>query len=652
MENDNSKLRIGFFFILFHTPLNEIKRLKREIKGLGFENYKIYFIDNTKNNQGFAAGVNKGIRMGIKDGADIFVIANPDISILAFSDKLNKLKGYLELLEASKHFDIWGLAMRQKEKIYYGGEIDKWRLSGGLIDKKPSRRFFETDFVSGSLMFIKRKVIEKIGNFDESYFMYYEDVDYCWRAKKAGFKIGIDASLIYDHFEAGKANPKKNFYLFRNRIKFLLKYGNLQQKLREVLRSPKTIYEEIIKRPFYLNFFSLNFSSIINKILHFFMFLVLIRFFSPSTYALYTLAWTHIGLFQPLIDAGTTTYGLVNLDQKNNKRNLDLFNLRIFLGFFATLITILSMFIFPYQKTLYLPIFLTSTVILSNSISGSFLIFTSIKEKAYIASFISLFFQINLVILTVLLVSLTKSIYSVFIVIFLIYSIYIIVCLYLIKKEIGDVKLAVNLKSWLPIIRKSVIFLTISLLASFYSKIDVILLNKIKGEAAVGIYSSAYKFLDALLFIAASYNISSMPLFSRLAKENITLFRTKIKKDILMLSFIGFSIAAGVYFFSPILLPFIFKNDYLKAVIPLKIIIFSLPLILLTSVALNSLYSLKKEKIVIFVFTFQLIYNFFANYFLIPRFSYLASSWITVIGELINTILLFAILRYVLKNFR
>ena len=106
-------------------------------------------------------------------------------------------------------------------------------MSGGLIEKRPTKRFVETDFVSGSLMFIK-KVIDKIDpprkGFDESYFMYYEEVDYCYRAKCAGFKIGIDSKISYEHFEVSQDNPLKEFYLFKNRLKFLLKFEHLNKK--------------------------------------------------------------------------------------------------------------------------------------------------------------------------------------------------------------------------------------------------------------------------------------------------------------------------------------------------------------------------------------------------------------------------------------
>ncbi len=74
-------MKIAFIIILYKTPQKEVKRLFREIKDLNLKNYEIYFIDNTRDNRGYAAGVNSGIRKALKDNADVFVVANPDIGL-------------------------------------------------------------------------------------------------------------------------------------------------------------------------------------------------------------------------------------------------------------------------------------------------------------------------------------------------------------------------------------------------------------------------------------------------------------------------------------------------------------------------------------------------------------------------------------------
>ena len=230
-------MRIGVVIVVYKTSQKEISRLRQEVIDLEFSDLQTIIIDNTSHNKGYAYGINCGIKKAIKGKCDLFIVLNPDIS-------LSGLNGQ-SILEAGGHFDIWGLAMRQGKKIYYGGKIDKWRLSGGLITVKPAKRFFTVDFVSGSLMVIKKPVIDRIGLFDEQYFMYYEDVDYCYRAKKARFKIGIDSRLVYGHFEISKNNKSKNYWLSKSRWRFFGKFANWQQKIREIFRLPKTIVESL-----------------------------------------------------------------------------------------------------------------------------------------------------------------------------------------------------------------------------------------------------------------------------------------------------------------------------------------------------------------------------------------------------------------------
>lgn len=639
-------MKIGFIFVLYKTAKSEVIRLRKEIKGLLISDYRLYFIDNTDDNVGYAAGVNHGLKMALKDGCELFVVVNPDIN-------LNSLTGDVCQVGA-RYFDIWGLGMKQEEKTYYGGEIDKWRMSGGLIEKKPKTRFARTDFVSGSLMFIKKKVIDKIGFFDEKYFLYYEEVDYCYRARQAGFKVGIDSKLTYDHFEISKDSPTKNYFLFKNRLKFLLKYGCFKQKLYEFLRAPKTIYEEIVKRPFYLNFVSLNISSLINKVLHFLLFLILINYFKPEEYAVYTLAWTQVGLLLPLLDFGTTSYGLVHITESIEKKVKELFSLRFYLSLITFTLTIILAILFRYPSNILVPIILISFVIFANMFSGTYLIFTSIKQKSYLASIVSMIFQMFLVVSLIVGVLITKKLLTVFVITFVLYNLYSLINFFLVRKEVGRLSLKINLKQWLAIIKKSFVFLLISLLAGFYSKADVLILNFLKGKQAVGIYSAGYRFLDALMFIIASYNISSMPIFSQLAKEKKeNLFINKIRKDIILVFIIGMAIAFGFYFLGPVILPILFKSTYFQSIQVLRIVIFALPLILLTSVFLNSIYALNKAKTIIYVFLFQLIFNVGFNFLLIPKYSFFASAYITIAGELVNTLFCLIILKKAIhENFR
>jgi GT2 family glycosyltransferase len=68
---------------------------------------------------------------------------------------------------------------------------------------------FEVDWVSGACLMVKKKVIEEIGPMDEKFFMYWEDVDLCFRIKQKAWKIFCVPEAVVIHYE-GKSTPRKH----------------------------------------------------------------------------------------------------------------------------------------------------------------------------------------------------------------------------------------------------------------------------------------------------------------------------------------------------------------------------------------------------------------------------------------------------------
>jgi hypothetical protein len=76
-------------------------------------------------------------------------------------------------------------------------------------------------------MYIKRKAIEKTGLFDEKYFMYGEDVDWCNRARQSGCKIVYTPKTSITHFDEGKSKeryPNKFYNMRKGFLSFFKKY--------------------------------------------------------------------------------------------------------------------------------------------------------------------------------------------------------------------------------------------------------------------------------------------------------------------------------------------------------------------------------------------------------------------------------------------
>lgn len=199
---------VRFVFVLYQ-PTEEQRRRVWDI-----------VIDNTRNNRGYGAGANKGIRRASYNGAEWIIVCNQDIVLTK--------KGVEKLVET----------LEGAEPGIVGPEV-------GSLDKKrwtttlPAKG--SIDYISGSCMAIHKKVIKKIGFFYEPYFLYYEDADFSVRAKKAGFPL-IHIVLPGFMHENNSSKEKKQ-YLARNHLLFVLRNAPWRVKFHELLRLPKTIYD-------------------------------------------------------------------------------------------------------------------------------------------------------------------------------------------------------------------------------------------------------------------------------------------------------------------------------------------------------------------------------------------------------------------------
>lgn len=178
-----------------------------------------------ENNAGYGGGANVGIERAVSAGASWVVIVNQDVELT--KDAVEKFVALLEHTEPG----IVGP---------FVGSLEPKRWST-MLGKKG-----DIPYISGAFFAIHREVVEKIGYFYEPYFMYYEDADYCMRAKKAGFPLigrSIAGIRHEDSPSLGKGSHLHEYYLSRNHLLFVEREAPFAVKLYELLRLPKTISE-------------------------------------------------------------------------------------------------------------------------------------------------------------------------------------------------------------------------------------------------------------------------------------------------------------------------------------------------------------------------------------------------------------------------
>ena len=125
--------------------------------------------------------------------------------------------------------------------LWYAGGKNDWNnvltphRGVDEVDNGQFNIFEETDFITGCLMIFDKKVIDKIGYWDESYFMYFEDSDYCERAKRQDIPLYYDPQIVMYHKNAQSTGGAGSTTHFRtqlfSQLKFAFRYAPLRTKL-------------------------------------------------------------------------------------------------------------------------------------------------------------------------------------------------------------------------------------------------------------------------------------------------------------------------------------------------------------------------------------------------------------------------------------
>lgn len=181
-------------------------------------------------NLGFSGGNNLGIKYALEKDSDFILLLNNDTVVEP--DFINYL---LLVFEQEKNAGIVAPQINyfdEPKKIWSdGGYISKIRASGfaysAKFEENSNTNYVQKQFVSGCCMLIKREVFEKIGLFDDNFFLYLEDVDLCVRTVKSGYSIYVSHKSKIYHKVSNSTIKKYTalplYYVTRNRLYFIKK---------------------------------------------------------------------------------------------------------------------------------------------------------------------------------------------------------------------------------------------------------------------------------------------------------------------------------------------------------------------------------------------------------------------------------------------
>jgi len=218
-------------------------------KSLGIFNIKLAIIDNTGSrtlerfckdkdffyywdgqSRGFGENHNKLFSIVAPKEDDIFIICNPDIIIQ--NDQLEGLlhsflKSQCELFNVKIYFDKDANYVDNPDKYFPGflNFVVSFATNSRLHYGK-NESIKNPQWISGAFMVIKPDAYRKLNGFDESYFMYCEDIDLCFRANKLGMCIEYDNNYYIEHdtqMDSRKLFSSSMTWHMKSAVKFVIK---------------------------------------------------------------------------------------------------------------------------------------------------------------------------------------------------------------------------------------------------------------------------------------------------------------------------------------------------------------------------------------------------------------------------------------------
>jgi GT2 family glycosyltransferase len=213
------------------------------LRAQDYLDFKVYIVDNASSQESvdylkqnyaeaaivprpdgnYSAANNAGIKAAAAEGVEIFVIANMDMTF-----EKNWLSELLAALESDSQIGI----VQSKIMLYpANGESAKINTLGNAINylgfgftlgyREEDREIAGLPeikgYASGSSFAIKKEVLDKIGGYNEEYYMYHDDLEIGWKTKLAGYKIVLaPKSVCYHKYEFSRS-IKMVYYMERNR---------------------------------------------------------------------------------------------------------------------------------------------------------------------------------------------------------------------------------------------------------------------------------------------------------------------------------------------------------------------------------------------------------------------------------------------------
>lgn len=185
---------------------------------------------HNERNMGFAAGANRGIAHALGLGAEYVFLINNDTTFApdALVRLLAKMAPDIGIVVPAIFYAAapelpWSLGGRRHPLT-----LEKSGDTPAALAQARAAGSLDRDYVAGCGILLSRQMLERVGLFDERFFMYYEDMDFSLRVRRAGYRIVLAPDARMWHkvsiSSGGSDSPNERYWMARSSVIFFRKH--------------------------------------------------------------------------------------------------------------------------------------------------------------------------------------------------------------------------------------------------------------------------------------------------------------------------------------------------------------------------------------------------------------------------------------------
>lgn len=387
-------------------------------------------------------------------------------------------------------------------------------------------------------------------------------------------------------------------------------------------------------RSVFKNTFFISFSSITVKIIALFISVYLARYLGVEDFGKYNFIITYLMLFGFIATFGLDSVIIRDISKNPTEATRIMSNaltIRILTSVIAIFFAIVVIRTLKYPADTIFFIHLISSVLLFQGLGYLFESFFQAKMKMEYAALsiiasklifaISVYyiiinnFGLTEILMAYLLSELTRAIIS-----------------FICSQKILKYRLQLEIITFKNLIQKSLPFVLGYGLFMLYHRFDILMLSMMKGDAAVGLYSAAYKLTESLLFIPGALAATLMPVMAKQFDRDKDKLNYTYKLGIRYILMMILPITIGGVILGDRIISTVYGEEFLNSIVVFKVLTFTIIFNSLTSIQTAVLVAANKQQLNNISVSACAVLNIILNLLLIPQYSYAGAAVATLIS--------------------